>query len=331
MENQAPRTVLQLQGLDIRFATRAGELHAVSDLYLTAREDEIVGLVGESGSGKTVTGLAIMRLLPSPPAQVTGHILFEGADLLRLSEKDMSRMRGGKVAMIYQDPMSSLNPVLRIGDQIGEAVMKHQGVTKKEAIQIAIEAMRDVGIASPERRAREYPHQMSGGMRQRIVIATALSCSPKLLIADEPTTMLDLISQSQIINLLKKLRGRLRSIIYITHDMGIVAQLCDRVAVIYASRLMEVADVKTLFSRPLHPYTIGLLEAVPRADIKVKALRYIDGNIPDLVKPPTGCIFHPRCRWTTQECKDVIPKLCEIEPGHLAACHKAGEKLWNKT
>ena len=268
-----------------------------------------------------------MRLLPVPPARIDGHIFFDKRDLLTLSEDDMAKIRGGKIAMIYQDPMTSLNPVLRVGDQIAEAVMKHQGQSKREAMQTAIDAMRDVSIASPEKRVRDYPHQMSGGMRQRIVIATALSCNPKFLIADEPTTMLDLISQYQIINLLRELRRRLGSILYITHDMGIIAQLCDRVAVIYASRIMEVADVHTLFSRPLHPYTIGLLESVTKADVKTDVLKYMDGNLPDLTRPPSGCIFHPRCRLMREECKKAVPSLREIELGHIVACLRAEETL----
>jgi ABC-type dipeptide/oligopeptide/nickel transport system ATPase component len=268
--------LLRIESLEVSFRTSAGRLVAVNGVDLEVKENEILGLVGESGSGKTVTALSIMRLLSVPPARIRGKLLFEGQDLLTINESDMMKVRGEKIAMIYQDPMTSLNPVLRVGEQIAEAVRKHQRLGHREAMQSAVHAMKAVGIASAEKRAREYPHQMSGGMRQRIVIATALSCKPRLLIADEPTSMLDLLSQAQLITLLRGLTADVGSVLYITHDMGVVAQLCNRVAVMYASRIMEVARVEELFTHPLHPYTIGLLDSVTRVDVKVEKLKYIE-------------------------------------------------------
>jgi len=322
---QHDNDLLRLEDLEVSFRTSAGRLVAANAVNLEVKENEILGLVGESGSGKTVTALSIMRLLSVPPARIRGKILFEGQDLLAVSESRMMKVRGEKIAMIYQDPMTSLNPVLRVGEQVAEAVRKHQQLGHKEAMQSAINAMKAVGIASAEKRAKEYPHQMSGGMRQRIVIATALSCKPRLLIADEPTSMLDLLSQAQLITLLRGLRSEIGSVLYITHDMGVVAQLCNRVAVMYASRVMEVANVEELFTHPLHPYTIGLLESVTRVDVRVDKLRYIEGNMPDLINRPSGCLFHPRCAFATDTCRKEIPSLREFAPGHLVACLKVEE------
>jgi peptide/nickel transport system ATP-binding protein len=283
---------------------------------------KLMGLVGESGSGKTASVLSVMRLLPESARVVGGAVLFEGRDLLKLSEPEMRAVRGAKIAMIFQEPMTSLNPVFTIGSQIGEAVRLHQRTGRRETLERTIEALRLVGIADPERRVNDYPHQLSGGMRQRVMIAMALACEPKLLIADEPTTALDVTIQAQILDLIRELQVRLKlAVILVTHDLGIVAQYADDVTILYAARVMEQAPSAELFRNPLNPYTRGLLESIPGADgHRHRRLRAIAGTIPNALHPPSGCRFHPRCPMVIDECARVDPPLVAKASQHLVAC-----------
>jgi len=298
-------------------------VNAVDGVDLDIGKGETVGLVGESGSGKTVTALSIMRLIPQPPGRIVqGEVLLEGDDLLKKTEHEMRKIRGDRVAMSFQDPMTYLNPVIRVGDQIAEAIMLHQEVSRSEALKKAVDAMEMVQIPSAADRAREYPHQLSGGMRQRILIAIAICCNPDLLIADEPTTALDVITQDQILELMRDLRSRIgSSLLLITHDLGIVGELADYVAVMYAGNVLEYGDVNTILRRPRHPYTSGLLESTPRIDWGKRRLKMIPGTIPDMIHPPSGCRFHPRCAQAKASCVSEQPKLIEIEAGHMVACH----------
>src|SRR4051794_11781925 len=292
-----PDPLLQVQDLNIAFDTERGQIRPVRDVSFSIYPGQTVALVGESGCGKSVTALSILRLIPSPPGKVLGgRVMFEGRDLLALSEKEMRSVRGKDIAMIFQEPMTSLNPVYTIGDQIAEAIVLHQSVGKSRAYEIAESALNDVGIADPGRRLHEYPHQMSGGMRQRVMIAMALSCRPKLLIADEPTTALDVTIQAQILELLRKIqREKGMAILLITHDLGVVAENADVVNVMYASRIVESAPVEDLFDAPLHPYTEGLFRSVPKLGGKVERLETIPGAVPNPARFPTGCKFHTRC------------------------------------
>jgi oligopeptide/dipeptide ABC transporter ATP-binding protein len=294
--------LLELRDLNIAFNTDRGQVRPVRDVSYTIFPGQTLAVVGESGCGKSVTALSILRLIPSPPGKVLGgSVTFGGRDLLALSEKDMRTVRGRDIAMIFQEPMTSLNPVYTIGDQIVEAVMLHQQVRTREAYEIAEQAMRDVGISDPKRRLHEYPHQMSGGMRQRVMIAMALSCKPKLLIADEPTTALDVTIQAQILELLRKLqREQGMAILLITHDLGVVAENADVVGVMYASRVVEYATVEQVFDRPLHPYTRGLLASVPKLGAHSERLVSIPGAVPNPARFPNGCKFHPRCPLTRE-------------------------------
>jgi peptide/nickel transport system ATP-binding protein/oligopeptide transport system ATP-binding protein len=289
--------LLELKDLNVAFDTERGQIRPVRDVSFSVYPGQTVALVGESGCGKSVTALSILRLIPQPPGRVLGgQILFEGRDLLSLTEPEMRRVRGKEIAMIFQEPMTSLNPVYTIGDQIIEAVTLHQGVRAREAREIAEQSLADVGISDPHRRIDEYPHQMSGGMRQRVMIAMALSCRPKLLIADEPTTALDVTIQAQILELLRKLqRERGMSILLITHDLGVVAENADTVGVMYASRIVEFATVEDLFDRPQHPYTEGLFRSIPKLGQDVDRLETIPGMVPAPTRFPSGCKFHPRC------------------------------------
>ncbi len=310
--------LLTINCLNVAFHLPDSVIHAVDDIDMAINRGEAHGLVGESGSGKTVTALSIMKLVPSPPARISGEITFNGENLLQKTEDEISAIRGAKIAMIYQDPTSSLNPVQRVGDQLAEAILTHQRIPKTEAFRTAVKLMDDMGIPSPEKRSKDYPHLLSGGMRQRIVIAMALACNPDLVIADEPTTMLDLITQSQILELMKeRVKGR-ASILYITHDLGLVAELCNRVTVMYAGKIMESGSVYQIFENPLHPYTKGLLESVPRVD-DVGLLRTMPGTLPDPANPPVGCRFHPRCPYARDNCKKEKSTF-EAEPGHWVAC-----------
>ena len=319
-------SLLRLDGLKTYFKTRGGDVRAVDGVDLDIMPGETVGLVGESGSGKSVTARSILRLLATPPARYAGGgIFFKGQDLLGLSEAEMRKLRGGKIAMIFQDPMTFLNPVFTAGEQVAEAIRLHQGKSKSEAREQTIALFRTVGIPNADERYDAYPHELSGGMRQRIMIAIALSSQPELLIADEPTTALDVTIQAQILDLLRTLQRDFgMSILLITHDLGVVAETCNRVAVMYAGRIVEQAPIDALFSRPQHPYTIGLMNAIPRADLEDSAPTPIEGSPPDLLNPPSGCRFHPRCPHRQAICVTDDPMLRDLEPGHRSACHFAG-------
>jgi oligopeptide/dipeptide ABC transporter ATP-binding protein len=314
--------LLEVKDLRTSFFTDAGEVRAVDGVSFAVEAGKLMGLVGESGSGKTASVLSVMRLLPENARVMGGAVLFEGRDLLKLSEPEMRAVRGAKIAMIFQEPMTSLNPVFTIGSQIGEAVRLHQHTARRETLERTIEALRMVGIADPERRVNDYPHQLSGGMRQRVMIAMALACEPKLLIADEPTTALDVTIQAQILDLIRELQVRLKlAVILVTHDLGIVAQYADDVTILYAARVMEQAPSAELFRNPLNPYTRGLLESIPGADgHRHHRLRAIAGMIPNALHPPSGCRFHPRCPMVIDECARVDPPLVAKAPQHLVAC-----------
>ena len=314
--------LLEVKDLRTSFFTDAGEVRAVDGVSFAVEAGKLMGLVGESGSGKTASVLSVMRLLPESARVVGGAVLFEGRDLLKLSKPEMRAVRGAKIAMIFQEPMTSLNPVFTIGSQIGEAVRLHQRTGRRETLERTIEALRLVGIADPERRVNDYPHQLSGGMRQRVMIAMALACEPKLLIADEPTTALDVTIQAQILDLIRELQVRLKlAVILVTHDLGIVAQYADDVTILYAARVMEQAPSAELFRNPLNPYTRGLLESIPGADgHRHRRLRAIAGTIPNALHPPSGCRFHPRCPMVIDECARVDPPLVAKAPQHLVAC-----------
>ena len=319
--------VLEIEDLHVHFVTSHGTVRAVEGLSYSVHPGEMVAIVGESGSGKSVSALAVMRLLPQATARIpAGSIRFDGQELLKLSEEEMRRIRGRHVAMIFQEPMTSLNPVLRIGLQIMEPLTIHLKMDEKAARARAIELLTLVGITDPESRLGQYPHQLSGGMRQRVMIAIGLACNPKLLIADEPTTALDVTIQAQILELMKDLSRRLGvAVVIITHNLGIVARYADRVNVMYAARLVESGTAERVFSRPLHPYARGLLAAVPRLDRGRSAkLATIEGAPPNLLAPPEGCRFRPRCRFAIDQCH-TLPPFVAAEPGHVVACHRVAE------
>ena len=321
------RPLIEIDDLSVQFVTSHGTVRAVEDLSYSVYPGEMVAIVGESGSGKSVSALAVMRLLPPGTARIpNGSIRFEGSDLLTLSEEEMRRIRGRQIAMIFQEPMTSLNPVLKIGLQITEPLTIHLNMDEAASRARAIELLTLVGITDPESRLNQYPHQLSGGMRQRVMIAIGLACNPKLLIADEPTTALDVTIQAQILELMKDLSRRLGvAVVLITHNLGIVARYADRVNVMYAARLVESGAAERVFSRPLHPYARGLLSAVPRLDRGRSAkLATIEGAPPNLLAPPSGCRFRPRCRFAIDKCEQVPPYVM-VEPGHLAACFRASE------
>jgi len=315
--------LLEVKGLTTRFYTQDGVVHAVNGVSFHVDEGETLGIVGESGCGKSVTVLSCMRLIPQPPGKiVAGEVLFNGRDLLKVSEDEIRQVRGNKIAMIFQDPMTSLNPVLTIGRQISEALELHLGMTREQARKRSIELLKMVGIPEAERRIDDYPHQFSGGMRQRAMIAMALSCNPQLLIADEPTTFLDVTIQAQIIDIVKRLKKELgMTVIWITHDLGIIAGIADRVIVMYAGYLVEEAPVKELYGDPRHPYTIGLLGSVPRLDEERKErLTSIEGLPPDQINMPPGCPFAPRCAYAIERCLEENPSLRTVAPHHKIAC-----------
>src|SRR5215510_2238952 len=318
--------LLQVSNLRVYFHTEVGILRAVDGVSFDIAPGETLGLVGESGCGKSVTAYSILKLLTSPPARYEGgQIVFRGESLLEQDDKAMRRVRGNLISMIFQEPMSSLNPTMSIGAQIIEAIREHQRKSKREAREIALEMLRRVGIASPETRLREYPHQLSGGMKQRAMIAMALACRPSLLIADEPTTALDVTIQAQILDLLNELQRELNmSVLLITHDLGVVAETCDRVAVMYAGKIVEASPVAMLFESPKHPYTHGLFRSLPTLIEKKKQLAVIPGSVPSPLDFPSGCRFRTRCSMSQEVCKQE-PPLREIAPGHLSACHFAEE------
>ncbi|MHB8105988.1 MAG: ABC transporter ATP-binding protein [Candidatus Cryosericum sp.] len=333
--------LMRIDGVTTNFHTYAGIVHAVDDMTLTVPKDSVVGIVGESGSGKSVTMMSVMRLIPVPPGRIeSGHVWFDGAaldmpdrvekdgpnkgmvDLLSLPADAMMKVRGRHIGMIFQDPMVSLNPVLTIGLQMTESMVAHGLATNEEAWKRAIDMLALVGIPNPEERMRDYPHQYSGGMRQRVMIAMALSCSPELVIADEPTTSLDVTVQAQILELMKELKGKLKSsIIIISHDLSIVAGIADKVVVMYAGRMLEEANVYDLYEHPGHPYTMGLMKSVPRLDAENRErLIPIEGSPPDLLSPPVGCKFAPRCKYAMKICREQEPPLITIGDGHRARC-----------
>jgi oligopeptide/dipeptide ABC transporter ATP-binding protein len=314
--------LLSVEDLNVRFATRRGTVHAVNGISFDIALGETLGIVGESGCGKSVTSLAILGLLARNGRVESGRALFEGKDLLRQSDRALRSVRGKEVAMIFQDPMTSLNPVLTIGRQIREALETHLGMKRKEAERTAAEALDRVGIPSADVRLKDYPHQFSGGMRQRAMIAMALACKPKLLIADEPTTALDVTIQAQILDLLRALVAEEdAALILITHDLGVVAGMCERVNVMYAGMFVETGSADQLFATPRHPYTLGLLQSVPRLDAARRTrLQPIEGSPPNMLRPPAACPFQPRCRFEVDLSRQEVPQLVEIEPGHRVAC-----------
>ncbi|SEI73950.1 peptide/nickel transport system ATP-binding protein [Deinococcus reticulitermitis] len=326
--------LLAVNNLKTYFNTDDGVVKSVDGVTFHINKGETLAVVGESGSGKSVTSLTIMRLIPMPPGQIAGgEVLFTGKDgvqknLVNVSEAEMRKIRGNDISMIFQEPMTSLNPVYTVGDQIAEAVMLHQGKSRKEAMGVATDMLRFVGIPAPEKRVNEYPHQMSGGMRQRVMIAMALSCNPALLIADEPTTALDVTIQAQILDLMRKLQKDIgMSILFITHNLGVVAEMADRVVVMYGGRVVEEGDVIEIFKAPRHPYTMGLLNSIPRpSDYERKPgepkgrLEAIPGNVPNPLSLPPGCPFEPRCKFAIPQCSQGVPPLEDTGGGHMARC-----------
>jgi peptide/nickel transport system ATP-binding protein len=317
--------LLEIRGLRTHFATDDGVAHAVDGVDLTVHAGETLGVVGESGCGKTVTALSVLKLIAMPPGRIAGgRILWRGRDLVPLQPEAMDRIRCKEIGIVFQEPMTSLNPVYTVGEQIAEAIRRHEGLGRRAAMSRTVEMLRLVQIPNPERRARDYPHQFSGGMRQRAMIAMALSCSPKLLIADEPTTALDVTIQAQVLELLQEMKARFgMAILLITHAMGVVAETAQRVVVMYAGRVVEEASVEQLFAGPRHPYTAGLIRSIPRIDtaaVRKTRLEAIGGVVPSLVDPPPGCRFAPRCRFSTAACTAAVPPLREVEPGHKVAC-----------
>jgi peptide/nickel transport system ATP-binding protein len=320
--------LLEVKNLQIAFATSSGWLPAVHGTSFSVEAGETVAIVGESGSGKSITALSLLRLLREPETRIGGEILFKGRDLLKISEPEMRAVRGDEISMIFQEPMSSLNPVMTIGRQIAESVSFHQDVSRAEANAHALQMLMRVGIPAPEQRMREYPHQLSGGMRQRVMTAIALACDPALLIADEPTTALDVTVQAQILDLMRELKARLGSaIILITHDMGVVAELAQRVIIMYAGRIVEQASSQEIFDHPSHPYTAGLLGAIPRLGSSLgmterRPLTEIPGVVPSLREATSGCAFAPRCSRATSICAEVSPPMEQVSSSHSAACHQ---------
>jgi oligopeptide/dipeptide ABC transporter ATP-binding protein len=327
--------VLQIENLQTHFFTAGGVVRAVDGVSYSVQSGETLGVVGESGCGKSVTALSVLRLVADPPGRIVGGTIhFEGTNLLDLTEKEMEGIRGNDISMIFQEPMTSLNPLLTVGRQISEAIALHQGLSRRDAFDRAIEVLRRVHIPEPESRVHAYPHQLSGGMRQRVMIAMAVSCNPKLLIADEPTTALDVTIQAQILDLMRELQETLgTAIVLITHDMGVVAENADRVVVMYAGRKVEEASAKDLFERPGHPYTKGLLGSIPNLEVAAHTrarrarLNEIKGMVPSLANLPRGCTFAPRCSLASEQCRAAYPPLTQYRPGHWVACWHAERLL----
>ncbi len=315
--------LLEVKNLKTQFFTQDGVVKAVDDVSFYVMPGETLGVVGESGSGKSITGLSLMRLIPSPPGKIVdGEVIFNGRDVRKMSDEQVRSIRGNEIAMIFQDPMTSLNPVLTINRQISESLQLHMGMNKDQARKRAIELLGMVGIPNPESRVDQYPHQFSGGMRQRVMIAMALSCNPKLLIADEPTTALDVTIQAQILDLMRNLQSETGAgVIMITHSMGVVAGIADRVQVMYAGHIVETATTEEIFANPRHPYTVGLMKSIPRLDARTKEkLQPIRGLPPDLIDLPDICPFVPRCNYAREKCEQKNPPLLEVKPGHFSAC-----------
>ena len=321
--------LLRVDGLRTTFRVKEGEVRAVDGISFRIESGETIGMVGESGCGKSMTGLSILRLVPAPGRIVGGAILFKGQDLCTVPDERMRQVRGSAISMIFQDPMSSLNPVLTIRRQITETLVTHTGCSEREARGRAVDLLKKVGIPAAERRVDDYPHQFSGGMRQRVMIAIAIACNPQLLIADEPTTALDVTIQAQIMELLREICTTIgTAVMLITHDLGIVAGMCRRVQVMYAGHIVESAANRDLFKRPRHPYTYGLLSSTSRIDKPSQKLRAIGGLPPSLLNPPARCPFAPRCAWAIDRCWNEAPQAVQIDDGHHAACFRCGEQLW---
>jgi peptide/nickel transport system ATP-binding protein/oligopeptide transport system ATP-binding protein len=321
-------TLLEIRNLKTCFDVRGAVLKAVDDVDISIEAGQTLGLVGESGCGKSVTAASIMGLIPSPPGRIAGgQILFENVNLIELPESKMKKIRGNRISMIFQEPMTSLNPVFTVGDQVAEVIRLHQHLSRRETRHKVIEAFGLVGIPAAESRIKEYPHQMSGGMRQRVMIAMALACNPKLMIADEPTTALDVTIQAQILDLMNKLKEETgASILFITHDLGVIAEMAQKVAVMYAGKVMEQADIETLFDEPKHPYTIGLMRSIPvlGAEEKRRRLSTIAGVVPSLFRLPEGCLFNERCAAAREKCRLAEPPIVDLGKGHTVRCHNYG-------
>ncbi|MGG3197133.1 ABC transporter ATP-binding protein [Priestia aryabhattai] len=320
--------MIEIKNLHVQFSTYGGQVQAVRGVSFDLHKGETLAIVGESGCGKSVTSQSIMRLIPTPPGRITsGSILFKGRDLTKLSEKKMRDIRGADISMIFQDPMTALNPTLRVGEQIAENIMQHENISKEKAKEKAFEMLELVGIPNPKERLKQYPHEFSGGMRQRIVIAMALICNPEVLIADEPTTALDVTIQAQILELFKDIQQKTDvSIVLITHDLGVVAQVADRVAVMYAGKIVEIGTRRDIFYTPQHPYTKGLLRSVPRLDLYESELVPIAGSPPDLFAPPSGCSFAPRCPYVMEVCDRMYPVSTKLKESHQVHCWLQDER-----
>ena len=318
--------ILEIQNLKTYYQSREGEVKAVDGIDVAVKYDESFGVIGESGSGKSTVGLSIIRLVPHPGKIVDGRILFEGEDLMEKTDEEMRQIRGGSIAMVFQDPMSSLNPVLTIGDQLGEAIRLHQDCEEGKVESLIIDALRSVGISHADRIIDGYPHELSGGMRQRVMIAMAISCRSKILIADEATTNLDVTIQAQILDLIRNLREQMKmSLLLVTHDLGVIAENCDRVAVMYAGKIMEIGTCMDIFYKPFHPYTSALIKSFPHIEADIDRFSEIRGTVPRLVNPPEGCRFKDRCDYSIEVCSRESPPLLECEPGHWAACFRTKE------
>lgn len=317
-----PEVLLEIKDLCVEFQTVEGTVHAVNHLNYTLHKGEKLGIVGESGSGKSVSSLGMLKLIPNPPGRITkGEILYKGQDLVKASEKEMQKIRGNEISMIFQEPMTSLNPIIKCGRQIAESLTLHWGMQKKEAMEEAIHMMQAVGIADAEQRAHEYPHQMSGGMRQRVMIAMALACQPKILIADEPTTALDVTIQAQILDLIRKMNEKMEtSVIFITHDLGVVSELCDTVIVMYTGHIVEQAPAAELFAEPKHPYTQGLLDAIPKITKERNPLKTIEGMVPNPTETIEGCSFSPRCPYAEERCRREAPPMKQVSDTRKVRC-----------
>jgi len=314
--------LLSVNRLKTHFTTPDGVIRAVDDVSFKVDKGKVMGLVGESGCGKSMTALSLMRLVPPPGRIVSGEMFFDGHDLLKLNSEEIRKLRGNRMAMVFQDPMTSLNPVFSVGNQIAEILRVHKGLKRSEALDKAQFLLQRVGIPDPSRRIREYPHQLSGGMKQRVMIAMAIACEPSLIIADEPTTALDVTIQAQILRLLRELiETSNTALILISHDLGIIAEMADEVAIMYAGKIVEHATTRDLFAEPLHPYTIGLLQSIPRGEEKKeKQLRTIQGSVPKLYELPAGCMFNPRCKYIVERCRREEPELIDSGGGHLVRC-----------